>query len=661
MIVVGTDYDNFDAVWVKNEWSRFLKLIASGQKKTLIPVFKNMNAYDMPKEFAKLSAQDMGKIGAMQDLVHGVEKLAPLKKAENPKVEKVTEKVIVQQQSEGSMKTDAAIKRGKLALEDGEWEKARQYFDQALTLDAESAEAYFGIALADFRARDPESFIRTATGQTPRTKKLSIPEDNAHIRKMVAENAVENYLSEGAVSALYHYDLSYTSTLKGQQEIQNQIRQQVENNRNLSRALRFAQGEEKSRIEGFRKSLYDGLQANEDKARKQEEENRKRTEQKYQAFLKEADGKAREKKREASARRAKDYQNAVGLQGKAKTVAEYQTAIAAFKKTPGFQDTETRIRACEKAITDIQERERQERERQEREHREREEQARKADAKKKRTRTIIAVVACMATACLYQFVLKPMNSYNQAESYEQSGDVVSAYEAFIALDGYKDSESRANKLYGQYKEKKMKNAKVGDIFYFGAYEQDNNASNGKENIEWLVLEKQGSKLLLISKYALDCKPYNTSYTNITWENCTLRTWLNNEFLKDAFSSSEQKMIPTVTVSADKNPRYGTDPGNATQDKVFLLSITEANKYFSSDEARKCAPTAYAKAQRAYTNNSYKTAAGAATCGWWLRSPGNRQLDAAYVHNVGSIDGDDGVGVDYIAVRPALWINLKIDP
>ena len=75
MLVVGTDYDHFDAVWVKNEWSRFLKLIAAGQKKTLIPCYKNMDAYDMPKEFAKLTAQDMGKIGAMQDLLRGVGKL----------------------------------------------------------------------------------------------------------------------------------------------------------------------------------------------------------------------------------------------------------------------------------------------------------------------------------------------------------------------------------------------------------------------------------------------------------------------------------------------------------------------------------------------------------------------------------------------------------
>lgn len=81
MLAVGTDYEYYNAVWVKNEWSRFLKLIAAGQKKTLIPCYKNIDAYDMPKEFAKLQAQDMGKVGAMQDLLRGIEKILEEKKA----------------------------------------------------------------------------------------------------------------------------------------------------------------------------------------------------------------------------------------------------------------------------------------------------------------------------------------------------------------------------------------------------------------------------------------------------------------------------------------------------------------------------------------------------------------------------------------------------
>ncbi len=112
------------------------------------------------------------------------------------------------------------------------------------------------------------------------------------------------------------------------------------------------------------------------------------------------------------------------------------------------------------------------------------------------------------------------------------------------------------------------------------------------------------------------------------------------------------MIPTVTVSADKNPEYSTDPGNATQDKVFLLSITEANEYFSSDSARQCKHTAYAIANGAYRNPDN------GTCSWWLRSPGYKQRQVAYVDKNGYVykRGCD-VGAS-VPIRPALWITLN---
>ena len=109
------------------------------------------------------------------------------------------------------------------------------------------------------------------------------------------------------------------------------------------------------------------------------------------------------------------------------------------------------------------------------------------------------------------------------------------------------------------------------------------------------------------------------------------------------------------MSADKNPEYNTDPGNATMDKVFLLSITEAEKYFDSDEARRCAPTAYAIARGAYTNDSYKTTDGDASC-WWLRSPGRDKSSAAVVYDSGLIDSYGySVGRDF-GVRPAIWVG-----
>ena len=100
--------------------------------------------------------------------------------------------------------------------------------------------------------------------------------------------------------------------------------------------------------------------------------------------------------------------------------------------------------------------------------------------------------------------------------------------------------------------------------------------------------------LLLSRYALDCRPYNNLNIAVTWESSDLRSWLNGTFLKMTFSAEEQTRIPQVTVSADQNPAYGTDPGNSTSDKIFLLSINELERYFASDAEQQALPTAYAK-------------------------------------------------------------------
>ena len=158
----------------------------------------------------------------------------------------------------------------------------------------------------------------------------------------------------------------------------------------------------------------------------------------------------------------------------------------------------------------------------------------------------------------------------------------------------------------------MQFAPIGETIYFGNYEQDNNTYNGKEEIEWKVLAVEGNKAFIISQYALDCQQYNTSYTNVTWETCTLRKWLNETFYNTAFGTDHQQMVSSSTVTADNNPNYSTSPGNSTTDQVFLLSITEANKYFSSDSTRMCKGTAYCYAKGVYEHSN-------GNCSWWLRT------------------------------------------
>jgi hypothetical protein len=199
----------------------------------------------------------------------------------------------------------------------------------------------------------------------------------------------------------------------------------------------------------------------------------------------------------------------------------------------------------------------------------------------------------------------------------------------------------------------------GEIVFFGTYEQDNDLTNGKEPIEWYVLAREGSRMLVVSKYGLDSRQFNSERADVNWETCTLRDWLNGPFWEEAFSPEEQAMIQTVTVSADNNPQFDTSPVRNTMDQVFLFSIPEVKLYLHSSEARKCVPTAYALAQGAGTMNDYK----GLSCWWWLRSPGDDTDNASCIlAGTSETSAGDifyyGLRVDnFGAIRPAMWIKL----
>ena len=135
MLVFGTDYEYFNAVWVKNEWSRYLKLMAQDKSKHLIPCYKDVDAYDMPKEFQKLQGQDIGKVGAVQDLLRGVDKLLGRGRAAQ---------AAAPAQAAGGPTVESLLKRGQMFLEDEDWDSADEYFNKVLDMVPECAEAYVG-------------------------------------------------------------------------------------------------------------------------------------------------------------------------------------------------------------------------------------------------------------------------------------------------------------------------------------------------------------------------------------------------------------------------------------------------------------------------------------------------------------------------------------
>lgn len=643
MLVLGTKPEYYSAVWVKNEWSRFLQLMKSERSKLLIPCYRDMDAYDLPEEFAHLQAQDMSKLGFMQDLIRGIKKIA---QADTPKTTVVKETVI----SGGNANTAPLLKRAFMFLEDGDWNSANEYCEKVLDIDPENAYAYLGKLMAELHVKKQD-----------RLEDQAEPFDHSNNYQKAIRFA-EDKLKAALAGYIEHI-----------------------NTRN-----------ENARLDGIYTRAKNAMSAANTESAYKEAAHLFESIDEYQdsAVLAQSCYEKAEVARK----------DAILSEGKAKMtgeiISDYESAIKLFESISGWKDADEKIYACQKKIEEIKAKAEAERLEKERKAEIARKEAERIAKRNKKIAIITTPIVCaiIAFIIILNTVIIPNGKYNDAitlmdagkyteaisafealDGYKDSatkitecntaildgkyndaiilmdaGNIVEAYEALVALEGYKDSTDKANSIYLKYKVEKLKVAKVGDYVFFGAYEQDNNTANGKENIEWLVLEVKDGKALVTSKYALDSKPYNTSYTDVdvTWENCTLRRWLNNDFINAAFSAEEKSMIPTVTVSADNNPDYSTNPGNTTQDQVFLLSITEANKYFSSDSARQCEPTDFAVANGAYVNSNNGNSE------WRLRSPGYHQAYAAYVYNDGDVNESGGVDFINMAVRPALWIDLN---
>jgi hypothetical protein len=147
------------------------------------------------------------------------------------------------------------------------------------------------------------------------------------------------------------------------------------------------------------------------------------------------------------------------------------------------------------------------------------------------------------------------------------------------------------------------------------------------------LDKADNKLFIITSKIVEARAYNAVYRDTTWEQCTLRKYLNGEFY-NKFSETEKAIVADTKVVNADNPSYDTNGGNDTTDKIFLLSIDEVKKYFKDDNDR------------------------ALGSWWWLRSPGYTSRYAASVYYGGLVDVNGDI-VDYGGggVRPALWLNL----
>ena len=219
----------------------------------------------------------------------------------------------------------------------------------------------------------------------------------------------------------------------------------------------------------------------------------------------------------------------------------------------------------------------------------------------------------------------------------------SLFESFKKGDEY--SSSRKIEIYTGPDLKAPTPVEVPEMEYitFGRYEQDGNTSNGAEDIEWIPLTEKDGQILLVSRYILDYKDFNntTQAVATSWENSTLRKWLNEDFYDMTFSVEEQRKIVNAKVQDFKNDN---EYGKTTLDNVFILNINQVYEYFDNDDDRATVSTEYAKAQKKYSTDSY-----------WLINSSSNELYKYLINSEGKNENNPRVN-ESEGVRPAIWIK-----
>ena len=383
MIVVGTSAENLSAVWVKNEWSRFLAMMRKDKSKLLIPCYRDMDPYDMPEQLTVLMSYDMGKIGFIQDLIRGVNKVLD---ADKPKEkETVHETVVVK--NEGGANTDALLKRGNMALEDGDWKRADEFFEQVLNQNAECAEAYLGKFLVENKCMSTDEYadkridaLRSCS--TERQTACEVQEER--IRKAKQENALPGYLEEAEIERLFDFDRSYDSCKKARCEQLQSEKDFFAQNREIKRIEKYASPEVSEQLNGMKNKVFSFLRGAIAKAENEDKTNAARVVSEYNAHLEKAEAKAKGLRADAERKREED--------------AEWRRNEAEWAKK-------------NKKITIFV------------------------------STAAVLIIAAIATVTK---VIVPAIKYTTAEKLYTAGDYYGAAATFEALEDYRDSADRAN-------------------------------------------------------------------------------------------------------------------------------------------------------------------------------------------------------------------------
>ncbi len=393
MVVIGTKPEHFNAVWVKNEWSRFLSMMKKDRSKLLLPCYRDMDPYDLPEALSVLQSYDMSKIGFIQDLIRGVKKVIDAGKPQEAAKETVKETVVVH--NEGGSNVQALLDRGQMALEDGEWEKADEFFEQLLNQDARCGAAYLGKFLARVECRSAkayaDAYIEDVKDDAPDEKNDEACErDEAVITSCVQKYAVPGILSGDDIRRMLSFDLGYCVTSDYYEQAVEDSRTRLAADKDLMRAAKYASNEVKTITEDIPQTL-NKLRAD---SQKREDAERARITADYRKFLSETEAKLEKE----HPQRLKEAEEA------------------------------------RKAEADRQ---------------------RKAKAAEKKIAFVAGIAAAVIAAVLITKVIIPSSNYSKAEEMLAVGEYDGAIEAFTALGDYKDAAERITQIEEQQENERL--------------------------------------------------------------------------------------------------------------------------------------------------------------------------------------------------------------
>ncbi len=524
MLVVGTKSEYFNAVWVKNEWARFLEITKKDRTKLIIPCYRDMDAYDLPDELSIFQSQDMSKIGFVQDLLRGINKVLTVK-AESSNA------TVVHQTHDYIAEADAMLKRAFLFLEEAEWQKADELLEKVLNITPENALAYVGKLMVDVKVNKEENLSKRAL-------ELS---KNLNYQKAVrfADSIVKEKLETYNASATQRY-------------------KQVEEER-----IRKENEEKKKQIE--QKNLNDYVMAliNESK----------NDIKKYKLYYVLA----------TLAIATVSFIMSISLLENQNT-ALYGIVLMLFCPTLCLVSVVMvlslpKLNECDATNFDREDTA------QYKANVSSVLQTQKNKIKSKVKKFSLTAISITVVLNIILSSILPIQYSNAMKLYE-NGEYEAAIEAFEQLAFYKDSYNMKNlsqeKLeiakneaeIAKNEAEKQQNMKNGKIITMGKY-------NGS-TLTWDVISEAGGKKLLLCRQSFESIPYDEVNSITTWEISNIRKWCNR-FYNNAFTSTEKNKIILSTL---QNIDYDGNKGT-TQDYVFALSYEEANKYLPnlSGEAR----------------------------------------------------------------------------